>query len=352
MRVNHFEEGRDHHLREIGRRLLYAIPTLIGVSIVAFSLIRLVPGDPVRMMLGERAGSPEMMAEMRTNLGLDKPVIEQYFHFVGRAIQGDLGQSIISRRPVMDEFMSRFPATLELGFIAIIFSILIGVPIGVIAAVKRSQFWDYLLMGGALIGYSMPIFWWGLVLIMIFSVDFGLTPVSGRMSVLYDVDPVTGFMLLDVWLSDALLNSERWAAFREVVRHLILPSIVLGTIPLAATARITRSSVLEVLREDYIRTARAKGLSAQAVVLRHALRNALVPIITVIGLMVGTILTGAVLTETIFSWPGIGKWIVASVEARDYPVIQGGVLLISATVILVNLIVDIIYRWSNPLLRE
>lgn len=214
------------------------------------------------------------------------------------------------------------------------------------AAVKRNSPFDYLVMGGALVGYSMPIFWWGLVLILIFSVTLGWTPVSGRISVMYDIDPRTGFMLLDTWLS-----GEGWLSFKSALAHLVLPTIVLGTIPLAAVARMTRSSLLEVLREDYIRTARAKGLSFYGVVVVHALRNALIPIITVVGLMVGAVLTGAILTETIFSWPGIGKWLVNSVTARDYPVIQGGVLLISLVVIAVNLIVDVLYQVVNPLMR-
>lgn len=328
------------------RRLVVSIPTLIGVSLVAFLLIRWVPGDPVMLLLGERGASPELYAEMKRNLGMDRPLVEQYFGFVSQALQGDLGISIHSKRPVIEEFLDRFPATVELGLIAMFWAVLAGIPLGILAAVKRNSPFDYLVMGGALVGYSMPIFWWGLVLILVFSVTLGWTPVSGRISVMYDIDPRTGFMLVDTWLS-----GEGWASFKSALAHLILPAVVLGTIPLAAVARMTRSSLLEVLREDYIRTARAKGLSFYGVVVVHALRNALIPIITVVGLMVGAVLTGAILTETIFSWPGIGKWLVNSVTARDYPVIQGGVLLMAVVVISVNLVVDVLYQVVNPLMR-
>lgn len=331
----------------IGKRLLVSLPTLFGVSLIAFALIRLVPGDPVEILIGERGASPEVIAEMRANLGLDRPLIEQYFQFIGNALQGDFGTSVISKKPVWEEFTARFPATVELGLAGLFWAILFGIPLGIVAAVKRNSFLDYSLMGGSLVGYSMPIFWWGLILILIFSIQLGWTPVSGRISVMYDVPPVTGFLFIDVWLSE-----EAWEAFKSAFMHILLPAIALGTIPLAAIARMTRSSLLEVLREDYIRTAKAKGLSAKKVVVGHALRNALIPIITVIGLMVGSVLTGAILTETIFSWPGLGRWLVQSVTSRDYPVIQGGVLLISVVVLLVNLIVDVAYMWANPHMRE
>jgi dipeptide transport system permease protein len=329
------------------RRLLTAIPTLLGVSVVAFVLIRLVPGDPVELLIGERGASPEVMAELRANLGLDQSLPVQYFSFLKNALAFDLGTSIISKKPVIDEFLARFPATVELSMVGLIVAIVIGIPVGILAAVKRNSCFDYFFMGGALVGYSMPIFWWGLILILIFSVHLGLTPVSGRISVFFDIPPTTGFMLIDSWLSE-----EGAPAFWSALKHLILPAIALGTIPLAAIARMTRSSLLEVLREDYIRTAKAKGLTSYRVVTVHALRNALIPIVTVIGVMVGTLLTGAILTETIFSWPGIGRWLVMSVTSRDYPVIQGGVWLISSLIIFVNLIVDLVYMWINPHMRD
>ncbi|NQZ01460.1 MAG: ABC transporter permease subunit [Bdellovibrionales bacterium] len=334
-------------LRVLLNRLLTSLPTFLGVTVIAFVLIRLVPGDPVLLMIGERGASPEVIAEMRANLGLDQPLITQYFKFLGNALTGDLGTSVISKKTVVSEFFARFPATLELAFVGLLFSVLIGIPVGLLAAAKRNSFFDYFFMGGALVGYSMPIFWWGLILILVFSVGMGITPVSGRISVFFDVPTVTGFLLIDTWFSE-----DGFEAFWDAFKHLILPSIALGTIPLASIARMTRSSMLEVLREDYIRTAKAKGLSRVRVLYGHALRNALVPIITVIGLMVGTMITGAILTETIFAWPGIGRWLVASVTARDYPVIQGGVLLIAFAIVIVNLIVDLLYMWVNPYIRD
>ena len=328
------------------KRILNLIPTLFGITVIAFLLIRLVPGDPVMLLLGERGANPVVYAEMKKNLGLDQPLIVQYKNFVVNALNGDLGTSLISKRKVIDEFLGRFGATLELGLAAMFFAISLGIPIGVVAALKRNSFLDYFLMGTSLVGYSMPIFWWGIILILIFSVHLGITPVSGRISVMYDIDRVTGFMLVDTLLSD-----EGYEAFISALKSLILPSIAMGTIPLAVTARMTRSSMLEVLEQDYIRTARSKGVRRTKIVFVHALRNALIPIITVIGLMFGSIITGAILTETIFSWPGIGKWIVASINARDYPVIQGGILIIATMVISINFIVDILYAWANPRMR-
>jgi dipeptide transport system permease protein len=328
------------------KRLAIAIPTLIGVSIIAFSLIRLVPGDPVTLIIGERGASPEVRAAIEARLGLDKSLPVQYGLFVTNALRGDFGSSIVSNRPVRHEFMERFPATLELGISALLLAILIGIPFGVLAAVRRNSAFDYSLMTASLVGYSMPIFWWGLVLILFFSVRLGWTPVSGRLDLAFDVPSWSGFLLVDVWKS-----GEGWPAFKSALMHLVLPAVALGTIPLAVIARMTRSSMLEVLGEDYMRTARAKGLGRMRITYVHGLRNALVPVITVIGLMAGTIVTGAVLTETIFSWPGIGRWLVESVLSRDYPVIQSGILLIATVVILVNLVVDVAYAWANPRLR-
>lgn len=328
------------------RRLAEVIPTLLGVTIIAFALIRMIPGDPVLLLIGERGASPEVIAEMRAAYGLDKPLPVQYGVFVKNAAVGDFGESIVSHRPVSEEFGERYPATLELGGFALFLAILFGLPLGVLAAVKRNSIFDYSLMTTSLVGYSMPIFWWGLILILVFSVQLGWTPVSGRIDLAYDVPNWTGFYLIDSWKS-----ADGFLAFRSALSHLILPGIALGTIPLAVIARMTRSSMLEVLGEDYMRTARAKGLSRPRVIFVHGLRNALVPVITVIGLMAGTIVTGAVLTETIFSWPGIGRWLVDSVLQRDYPVIQSGILLISAIVIFVNFAVDLAYAWANPRLR-
>ena len=326
-------------------RLYALIFTFIGVSIVAFGLIRALPGDPVQVMLGERGADPKVYAQMRATLGLDQPLHIQYFKFVYRALQGDLGASIITNTPVTEEFFARFPATLELGFAGLLWAVLLGVPLGIFIALKRNSFFDYSVMTGALFGYSMPIFWWGLMLILFFSVYLGITPVSGRINVLYDIPTITGFLLID-----SLFSGEQ-GAFSSAFSHLILPAIALGTIPLAVITRMTRSSMLEVLSEDYIRTAKAKGLSKFDVVAIHGLRNALIPIVTVIGLMLGTIITGAILTETIFAWPGIGRWLVFSVNSRDYPVIQGGILLIAIMIMLINMAVDMTYVIINPKIR-
>lgn len=328
------------------RKLLQLIPTLLGVSLLSFILVRLVPGDPVLLLLGERGGDPQLYAQMQKNLGLDLPYYQQYFRYLSNALSGDLGTSIVSKRPVMHEFFSRFPATLELSFFAMFFAILFGIPLGVYAAVKRNTKWDFSLMGVALVGYSMPIFWWGLILILIFSVQLGITPVAGRISAIYDIPQITGFYTLD-----SFLTGEGFPAFFDSLRHLLLPACAMGTIPMAVIARMTRSSMLEVLGEDYIRTARAKGVPRKVVIFHHALKNALIPIITAIGLLVGSLITGAILTESIFSWPGIGKWMVAAVNSRDYPVIQGGVLIIAFFIVFINSLVDFTYFIVNPRMR-
>ncbi|AJE98463.1 ABC transporter permease subunit [Pandoraea apista] len=333
-------------LRFVLRRLGMVIPTFIGITILAFALIHLIPGDPIEVLVGERNLDPVMHAEAMKRLGLDQPLTTQYFVYLKHAAQGDLGRSIVTNEGVLHEFFSRFPATLELALCAMIFALVVGLPAGVAASLRRGKMLDHTTMGAALTGYSMPIFWWGLLLIMLFSVDLQWTPVSGRIGVEYDVPVVTGFMLIDT-----LLSGDQ-GAFSSAVSHLILPTIVLGTVPLAVIARMTRSAMLEVLREDYIRTARAKGLSPWRVIVVHALRNALIPVITVIGLQVGTLLAGAVLTENVFSWPGIGKWLIDAILRRDYPVVQGGILLIATGVILVNLLVDVLYGVVNPRIRH
>ncbi|OJU06338.1 peptide ABC transporter permease [Metarhizobium album] len=327
-------------------RLAILIPTFLGVSLIAFSFIRLLPGDPVMLMSGERVMSEERHAQIMHDLGLDRPMYVQYFDYLGNVLTGDLGTSIVSKRPVFDDFLSLFPATLELSICAIIVAMCLGIPAGVIAAVKRGTWFDQSIMGIALVGYSMPIFWWGLLLMIFFSGYLQWTPVSGRISLMYFFPPVTGFMLID-----SLLSGQA-GAFKSAVSYLILPTVVLATIPLAVIARQTRSAMLEVLGEDYVRTARSKGLSPWRVVGIHALRNALIPVITTIGLQVGVLLAGAILTETIFSWPGIGKWMVDAVFKRDYAVVQGGLLMIAGVIMLVNLAVDVTYGFINPRIRH
>ncbi|MBL8670011.1 MAG: ABC transporter permease subunit [Alphaproteobacteria bacterium] len=333
-------------LRFLLTRLSLVIPTFLGVTLLTFAMIRLVPGDPILLMAGERSIDPVRYAALRAELGLDKPIIVQYALYLGEMLSGNFGQSIITREPVLSEFLQLFPATVELSFCAMLIAVTIGLPAGILAAVRRNSPLDYAVMGGSLTGYSMPIFWWGLLLILLFSVTLGWTPVSGRMSVAFFVEPVTGFVLLDAAMA------EEWEAFSSALHHLVLPAVALGTIPLAVIARMTRSAMLEVLNEDYIRTARAKGLSPLRVVGLHAFRNALIPVLTVIGLAVGSLLTGAILTETIFSWPGVGKWLIESIRRRDYPVVQGGVLLAATIVMTVNLLVDVLYGLVNPRIRR
>ena len=336
-------------LQFILRRLGLVIPTFIGITLLTFAFVHMIPGDPVMIMAGERGISPERHAQLLAELGLDKPMWQQYLHYIWGVMHGDLGISMKSRIPVWEEFVPRFQATLELGVCAMIFATAVGIPVGVLAAVKRGSIFDHTAVGLALTGYSMPIFWWGMMLIMLVSVHWNLTPVSGRVSdmvFLDDSNPLTGFMLIDtaIWGEDG--------NFIDAVAHMILPAIVLGTIPLAVIVRMTRSSMLEVLGEDYIRTARAKGLTRMRVIIVHALRNAMLPVVTVIGLQVGTLLAGAILTETIFSWPGLGRWLIDALQRRDYPVVQGGVLLVATMIILVNLLVDLLYGVVNPRIRH
>ena len=333
-------------LRFILAKLLYLIPTMLGITLVAFGFIRLLPGDPVLLMAGERGVSPERYAQIAAQLGYDKPIWQQYLNYLGNLLQGDLGNSLVTKKPVLAEFLALFPATVELALVAIVIATVIGVPVGVIAAIKRGSWFDQISMTGALIGFSMPIFWWGLLLIIFFSGVLGWTPVSGRISLMYFFPPVTGFMLID-----SLLSGQE-GAFASALSHLILPSVVLATIPLAVIARQTRSAMLEVMGEDYVRTARAKGLPTRRVIGVHALRNAMIPVITTIGLQIGVLMAGAILTETIFSWPGIGKWMIDSISRRDYPVVQSGLLLIAAIVMIVNLIVDLTYGLINPRIRN
>jgi dipeptide transport system permease protein len=316
------------------------------VTFLSFMLIRLVPGDPIEVRAGEHGIPPERLAELRHEYGLDQPLWKQFLDYEKGVVTGGLGVSVVTRAPVWDEFTTLFPATLELALCAITLGLVLGIPFGLIAAVRRGSAFDYGLMGLSMTGASMPIFWWGLMVILIFSVALGWTPVSGRISDMYYVEPWSGFMLIDTWFSDDK------GAFSSAVSHLILPAIVLGTRPMAVIARMTRSAMLDVLGEDYIRTARAKGLAVWRVVIVHALRNALIPVVTVIGLQVGTLLGGAILTETIFSWPGVGHWLIESIQRRDYPVLQGGTLLIATLVIIVNLGVDMTYGFLNPRIRR
>lgn len=331
------------------KRVGLAIPTFIGITLLTFAFIHLIPGDPVMIMAGERGLSPERHAAMMAQLGLDQPLWTQYGRYVWGVLHGDLGTSLTTREPIWSEFVPRFQATLELSVIAMAIALLIGIPVGVLAAVKRGSFFDHAAITAALTGYSMPVFWWGLMLIMLVSVQLDLMPVSGRVSAAVFLDPdnpLTGFMLIDTLLFGEEGN------FLDALHHILLPAFVLATIPLAVIVRMTRSSMLEVLNEDYIRTARAKGLSRTRVVVVHALRNALLPVLTVIGLQVGVLMVGAILTETIFSWPGVGRWLIYGLQQRDYPVVQGGVLMVATLIIIVNMCVDILYGLADPRIRH
>jgi dipeptide transport system permease protein len=333
-------------VRFLFTRLSLIIPTFVGITLLTFLLVHAVPGDPIEVLAGERGITAERHEKLLHDYGFDRPLYVQYAVYMGHVLRGDIGLSLITHAPVMSEFTQLFPATVELSLAAMLFAVILGLPAGVVAAVKRNSVFDHGVMGVSLTGYSMPIFWWGLLLIIFFSSTLHWTPVSGRIDVAYDVEPVTGFLLVDSFLSD------QEGAFRSALSHLILPMVALGTIPLAVIARMTRSSMLEVLGEDYIRTARAKGLSPLVVIGIHALRNALIPVVTVIGLYVGSLFAGAILTETIFSWPGVGKWLVEGINRRDYPVLQGGVLLIGTVIMIVNLTVDVLYGLINPRIRH
>ena len=334
--------------RFILQRLLLLIPTLLGVLTIVFFMTALSPGDPARVMLGERANA-EQLEQLREDLGLNKPIGEQYIIYLKRTLRLDFGRSIKSGRPVMEEIREHLPATMELALVAMLIATSLGIVIGVLSAVKQNTWLDYSAMIGALTGVSMPVFWLGLVLIMIFSVGLGWFPTGGRMNVRLFFEPITRFYLIDGFL--LFLREGDPAYFKSALQHIVLPAIALGTIPIAIIARTTRSSMLETLRQDYVKTARAAGIPEGRVIFRYALKNALLPVVTVIGIQFGLLLAGAILTETIFAWPGIGRWIYTAITARDYPAVQAGVIVVSAFFIGINLVVDILYSVINPRIR-
>ncbi|MBN2261144.1 MAG: ABC transporter permease [Clostridiales bacterium] len=323
------------------KRILLVLPVLIGVSILAFSILHFIPGDPARVILGERA-TAQAVIELQEKLGLNEPLIIQYFSFMKNIINGDLGTSIITNESVTTELFTAFAATLELTIFSMIIAIVVGIAAGTLAAVKQYSIFDNVSMVGALVGVSMPIFWLGLLMIWLFSYKLGILPASGRLAVSFDVPRITNFILIDT------LMAGNFAAFKDGILHLLMPGFALATIPMAIIARMTRSSMLEVMRQDYIRTARAKGLSEKVIIFKHAIKNAFLPIITVIGLQIGLLLGGAVMTETVFSLPGLGRKMYLSIMARDYPMVQGGILVIAFFFVLVNLIVDITYMFIDP----
>jgi dipeptide transport system permease protein len=333
-------------------RLGMTLPTFLGVTLVTFFLARLLPGDPVSSMLGVMASDTALRDALAAQIGLDRPLSTQYVRYLAALAHGDLGNSIASGEPVLEAFFQRFPATLELTLAAMGFALLAGIPLGALAAARRDSLIDRAIMALSLTGYSMPIYWWGLLAILFFSVGLGeiapawALPVSGRIAAEFDPNPITGFILIDSFLG------EESGAARSAMKHLLLPSLVLGTLPLAVIVRMTRACALEIMREDYVRAARAKGLSPARVLTAHVLRNALTPIVTVVGLLTSALLGGAVLTETIFAWPGIGRWMIEAVQQRDYPVLQGGLLLVALLVILINFLADFLHGFLNPRIRH
>jgi len=331
-------------LRFVVRRLLLLVPILVGLSILVFLWIRLLPGGPAQALLGER-GTDEQVAQIERQYGLDEPIHVQYWKYVGTVVRGDFGESIATRRPVVEELKQRFPATIELAVAAMLFSVAFGIPLGFLAAKRYGTFFDHASLLLSLLGISIPIFFLAILLKYVFAVKLGWLPTVGRMSVLIDVDHPTNFYVLDALIAGNM------AAVVDTLKHLILPAIALGSIPLAVIARITRAAVLDVQNEDYVRTARAKGVAPRLVDTRHVLRNALLPIATIIGLQTGLLLSGAVLTETVFAWPGLGTWLVNAIRVRDFPVLQGGILFVSVVFVLVNLVVDVLYAIINPRIR-
>jgi peptide/nickel transport system permease protein len=329
--------------RYILTRLLNLIPVLVGITLLVFLFLHLIPGDPAQILAGQRA-TPETVEAIRNQLGLNQPLPIQYFLFLGNLLRFNLGYSIISGTSIIQEIATRWPATFELSVVAIVMALILGIPAGVLAAVRKNSAIDNLTMSGSLLGVSMPVFWLGLLLIYLFAVNLRWLPPGLRISqeAALSFKSITGFYVLDALLQ---LN---WNVFTDVLAHLILPGLTLSTIPLASIARITRSAMLEVLSQDYIRTARAKGVLERWVIFKHALNNALLPVVTIIGLQFGTLLGGAILTETIFSWPGIGSWIYEGILNRDYPVVQGGIIFVSISFVLINLLVDISYAFLDP----
>ncbi len=331
-------------LRYTVRRLILLAPILIGLSILVFLWIRALPGGPAQSLLGERA-TPEAVADIEETLGLDEPIWEQYLTYVKNAVQLDFGTNVVTRRPVADEIKERFPATVELAVAAMVFALAVGLPLGFIAAKRYGGPVDQLSLVGSLIGISIPVFFLAILLKYIFAVELGWLPTVGRQDVLINIEHPTNFYLIDAILAGDL------EAFFDALEHLILPAIALGTIPLAIIARITRAAVLDVQNEDYVRTARAKGVAPRLVDMRHIFRNALLPVSTIIGLQVGLLLSGAVLTETVFAWPGMGTWLVNAIEERNFAVLQAGILFLAFVFVIVNLIVDISYAVINPRIR-
>ncbi|MFC4076118.1 ABC transporter permease [Salinithrix halophila] len=323
------------------RRLLMLVPVLIGMSIITFSIVHAIPGDPAKAILGEKA-TPEAVAQLQESLGLNKPLYIQYFSYIKGLLTGDLGTSFITKSSVAEEIGPYLAATMELAFAAMLIAVFFGINLGILAAWKHNTRFDYLAMVIALVGVSIPVFWLGLMEQWLFAQELDWFPSQGR------IDPRMGFeSITHFYLLDSLLQGDM-TAFEDSVSRIVLPAVALGTIPMAYIARMTRSSMLEVMRSDYIRTARAKGVGEFFIIYKHTLRNAFIPILTVFGLQMGLLLGGAILTETIFSWPGIGRYVYDAINSRDYPVVQSGILVIAFIFVMINLIVDLLYAFVDP----
>lgn len=329
-------------LGKLIERLLQLVPVLLGVSLIVFVMMALTPGDPVQIMIGDQSVTPEQEEALRHGLGLDRPIVERFFVFLGNALQGDFGQSFYHRRPVADVIVERLPATIELSLVALIVALVTAIPLGVLAAIRKNSIFDRLATIGSLLGVSLPGFWFGILLIMLFAVHFQILPVSGRIGFSSEISPITGFLLIDTLLRGNL------AAFWDALRHILLPAITLGLPMTAILMRVTRTSMLEVLRQDYVTFADAKGLSRRRVMFRHALKNALIPTVSVAAIETGSLLGGNMIVETVFGWPGLGRLVVESIFLRNYPLVQAAVLFYAVTYVLLNFFADILYTMLNP----
>jgi len=332
-------------LARLAERLIHLVPVLAGVSVIVFLMISLTPGDPVEIMLGDQRASPEQIAAMRRDMGLDRPPLERYFVFVTNAVRGDFGQSFFHRRPVASVMAERLPATIELTAAAMLIALVLAIPLGALAAVRRDTIIDRLATVGSLFGVSLPAFWFGILLILLFAVQFQILPVSGRLGYAMEIPAVTGFVLIDS------LIAGRLDSFAEALRHLALPAITLGLPSAAILMRVTRSAMIEVLRSDYITFAEAKGLPRFRIIGLHALKNALIPAVSVAALETGTLLGGNMVVETVFGWPGLGRLVVESIFARNYPLVQAAVLLYAVTYVALNFMADLLYTVLNPRVR-
>lgn len=329
-------------LGKLIERLFQLVPVLLGVSLIVFIMMTLTPGDPVQIMIGDQAVTPEQEAAMRRDLGLDRPIVERFFVFLGNAVTGDFGTSFYHRRPVLDVIAERLPATIELSLVALIVALLTSIPLGVLAAIRKNSIFDRIATVGSLLGVSLPGFWFGILLLMLFAVHLHILPVSGRIGYSAEIEPITHLLLIDTLLRG------RFDAFLDALSHIILPAITLGLPMTAILMRVTRTSMLEVMRQDYVTFAEAKGLSRRRVIFRHALKNALIPTVSVAAIETGSLLGGNMIVETVFGWPGLGRLVVESIFLRNYPLVQAAVLFYAVTYVLLNFVADILYTVLNP----